>query len=83
MVAPGETLSTIARTHDTDVATLLRLNELRDPNVVHAGQQLRLPAAAGSRARQDNTEVPSSCLHPPPWNPASPHASTSSAQATR
>lgn len=57
VVAPGETLSIIARTHATDVSTLLRLNELRDPNVVRVGQRLRLPTPAGSRTRQDNSDT--------------------------
>ncbi len=41
-VAPGDTLSGIARRFDTTVATLARLNGLTSASTIYAGQQLRL-----------------------------------------
>lgn len=45
-VAPGETLSVIARRHGTSVRTLMALNGLSNEHHVRAGAQLRLPGAA-------------------------------------
>jgi len=53
-VQPGDTLASIASTHDTTVDELLRLNDLPEPNLLHAGQAIFLPpspaAAAGTAA---------------------------------
>jgi spore coat assembly protein SafA len=56
-VHSGETLSAIARRYGTDVATLARLNDIRNPNLIFAGQQLRLPegAAQGYRVEHGDT----------------------------
>ena len=40
---PGDTLSGVARQHDTTVSALLALNELQDASRVRAGQTLRVP----------------------------------------
>lgn len=45
-VHAGETLSGIARRYGTDVATLARLNDIRNPNLIFAGQRLTLPEGA-------------------------------------
>ena len=51
LVAPGETLTQIAKRYDTDVATLMRLNALGNASVIRAGQRLAIPAnVAGSGA---------------------------------
>lgn len=51
LVAPGETLTQIAKRYNTDVATLLRLNALSDASLIRAGQRLTIPATiAGSGA---------------------------------
>ena len=42
-VKKGDTLSQIARAHKTTVADLVRLNSIKDPNMIRAGQTLRLP----------------------------------------
>ena len=42
-VQPGDTLSAIAARFDTDVTTLLTLNNLSDPDYIFVGQTLRLP----------------------------------------
>jgi N-acetylmuramoyl-L-alanine amidase len=47
-VKRGDTLTAIARQHDTDVATLVALNQLPDPNRIYAGQQLRVGTDAAS-----------------------------------
>lgn len=46
-VRPGDTLGRIARQHGTDVATLARLNGIRNPNLIHPGQVLRVPGSSG------------------------------------
>jgi uncharacterized protein (TIGR02594 family) len=62
VVRPGETLSQLARSANTDVATLARLNGIADPNMIHVGERVILPrgsvsssqggsAAAGSTAQ--------------------------------
>ena len=42
VVRPGETLSGIAARHGTSVSALVRLNDLDDPNLIVAGQRLRV-----------------------------------------
>lgn len=46
LVRRGETLSSIASRHRTSVSKLVRLNHLRDANVIVAGTRLRVPGAA-------------------------------------
>jgi len=46
VVKPGDTLAAIAARHGTDVSTLLRLNQLRDANLIRVGQPLNLPLNA-------------------------------------
>lgn len=41
-VAPGETLFSLARRYGTTVEELMRLNGLKDPNRIYAGQVLRV-----------------------------------------
>lgn len=51
LVAPGETLTQIAKRYNTDIATLLRLNALSNASLIRAGQRLAVPAnIAGSGA---------------------------------
>jgi LysM repeat protein len=45
-VRRGETLSAIADRYGTDVATLARLNGIRNPDLIFPGQQLTLPQGA-------------------------------------
>ena len=44
-IARGDTLSEIASTYDTNVSTLVALNNLSSSHRIRAGQRLRLPAA--------------------------------------
>lgn len=51
LVAPGETLTQIAKRYDTDITTLMRLNALSDASLIRAGQRLAIPTnVAGSGA---------------------------------
>ena len=43
IVKPGDTLSKIALAHNTTVAELARLNHIRNPNLIYAGQRLIIP----------------------------------------
>ena len=46
-VKKGDTLSLIARRHDTTTATILRLNpQIRNPNRIYVGQRILVPAPA-------------------------------------
>lgn len=47
IIKRGDTLGSIARNHNTTVATLLRLNpQIRNPNRIYVGQRIRVPAPA-------------------------------------
>ena len=43
IVQPGESLWDIARRFDTEVNALARMNDIRDPSRLSAGQELRVP----------------------------------------
>ena len=45
-VKTGDTLSRIAAAHGTTVAELVRLNGIKNPNLIHTGQILKLSGAA-------------------------------------
>ncbi|KQT31175.1 hypothetical protein ASG29_14410 [Sphingomonas sp. Leaf412] len=49
VVRSGETLSGIAQRYGTDVGTLARLNDIRNPDLVHIDQRLALPQGAAQR----------------------------------
>ena len=44
-IQSGDTLSRLANSHNTTVDELVSLNNIKDPNVIRAGQRLRLPGA--------------------------------------
>ena len=44
-VRPGETLSTIAKKYHTTVKQLMKLNGIKNPHTLRAGQTLRIPAS--------------------------------------
>ncbi len=46
-VKRGQTLSAIAARHGTTVARLARMNDLSNPNLIVAGQRLRVPGGGG------------------------------------
>jgi LysM repeat protein len=51
-VEKDDTLSSIAKDHDTTVAALVKLNSLKDPNRLSIGQKLKLPGKTATPAAQ-------------------------------
>ncbi len=51
VVAPGETLGGIARRYGVDVAVLMQVNGLPDPDRIFEGQMLRVPASRPTTAQ--------------------------------
>lgn len=49
-VKRGETLSAVAQRYGTSVSVLARVNRLDDPNLIIAGQRLRIPARRSAAA---------------------------------
>lgn len=47
-VQRGDTLSALAHRFGTDVATLQRLNGIRNPNLIYAGQVLTVPGGGAA-----------------------------------
>ncbi|MVW72588.1 peptidoglycan DD-metalloendopeptidase family protein [Bordetella sp. 15P40C-2] len=54
-VQPGDTLSKIARQHNTSVSALMRLNKLSDPNRIEKGQVLRVSASGATASSGSGT----------------------------
>jgi LysM repeat protein len=48
IVQRGDTLYSIARRYATTVAVLVRLNSIRNPSRIYAGQRLKIPATGGA-----------------------------------
>ncbi len=48
-VRSGETLSGIGRKYGVSYQAIVRLNRIRDPDRIHAGQRLRIPTRSGRR----------------------------------
>jgi len=46
VVKRGDTLSRIARKFGVSVRTLMKVNHIRNPNLIYAGQRLRIPVSA-------------------------------------
>ena len=68
-IAPGDTLSHIAREYGTSVSTLVALNNLGSSHRIRAGQQLRLPAA-GPLPVVASADAAPAAVAPPPAVPA-------------
>lgn len=56
-VGKGDTLASIARTHGTTIDALARLNGLKSPYRLAAGQALKLPAAAADEAASSEAKA--------------------------
>lgn len=54
-VKSGETLSSIAAAHGTSVAALTSANDLSDPNLIVAGERLRVPGGGGGATGTSHT----------------------------
>lgn len=52
-VQKGDTVYRIARNHGTDVHTITRLNDLKDPSLIRVGQELRVPLKKPSGVQRD------------------------------
>ena len=50
-IRPGDTLWQLARTHQTDVTTLARLNQISNPHRLQIGDVLRIPAQPSRSAQ--------------------------------
>ena len=48
VVQPGDTLSEIAERYGTTYQTLVSLNQISDPNLIHPGQTIRIPENSSS-----------------------------------
>jgi len=51
-IKSGDTLSQIARNYGTTVATLKKLNDIKDVNKIYAGRSLKLPAGAKASTKK-------------------------------
>ncbi|MDO4548475.1 MAG: LysM peptidoglycan-binding domain-containing protein [Clostridia bacterium] len=49
-IARGETLTSIARRYGTTVQELVRLNRITNPDLIYAGETIRVPASSGTRS---------------------------------
>ncbi|HUJ04326.1 MAG TPA: M23 family metallopeptidase [Rhizomicrobium sp.] len=56
-VHSGDTLSGIAERNNVPESTLIALNGISNPNVIHAGQVLRVPGVAGDRPASGDAPV--------------------------
>ncbi len=75
-VRKGDTLSGIAARNNTSVATLVKLNNIKNANVISVGQVIKLPGAA--------TTTPTTPTKPTtPTTPSTPSTPTGSLHANR
>ncbi len=64
VVAPGDSLSVIARRYGMSMDDLMRLNRIANPNTIYVGQQLRLSArVAATAAPVRNDPVPAGSIY--------------------
>jgi len=72
VVQPGETLYTIAWQHGLDYKTLARWNNLRNPDLIYAGQRLKLTGPAGGARPAATASGPAAAASRPAPRPAPP-----------
>jgi murein DD-endopeptidase MepM/ murein hydrolase activator NlpD len=85
VVAPGDTLTRIARQHGTTVAALAELNALDDPSLIKVGQHLKLPPVPGAPAATASTvpgEPTAAVTQFPPAESVAPALATGSSKLT-
>jgi len=58
IVQAGDTLVSIARRYHTSWQTLVQINSLLAPNVVHAGQIIQVPAAVSIAGEETSAQLP-------------------------
>ena len=56
-VAQGDTVYRIARQHGSDVSTIAKLNELKDPSLIRVGQKLKIPRQGEAVQEQKKDEA--------------------------
>lgn len=56
-VRPGDSLTRLAKRHGTTQETLIKLNKIKNPSLIRAGQKLVLPSKAASPAPRGSTPV--------------------------
>ncbi|MBX3015794.1 MAG: LysM peptidoglycan-binding domain-containing protein [Caldilineaceae bacterium] len=66
VIQSGDTLSSIARRFDTTVSTLLRLNNLANPDYIYPGQTLILREATAEATPTPGSTVPDATASPTP-----------------
>jgi lipoprotein NlpD len=81
VVRKGDTLFKIAWQHGVDQRDLARWNGIRDPDVIHVGQRIRLTAAGAAAARGADAPAQTSAKSSPQSKSASPPRSTKSGGA--
>ncbi len=62
-IQTGDSLSTIAEKFGVDLAQLVALNKIKDPNKIQAGQKLRLPPTT-VLLNGSTTVAPATTAHP-------------------
>jgi len=53
-VKRGDTLSSIARRHNTSVKALVKANGIRNPNRIYVGQRLEIPGKSGGSSKSSS-----------------------------
>lgn len=59
-VVPGDTISHIAIKVGVDVQTLVAFNQISNPNIIHPGDQLKIPSVFSDRSDSSNPVAPTS-----------------------
>ncbi|MGO3741919.1 peptidoglycan DD-metalloendopeptidase family protein [Kerstersia sp.] len=86
-VQPGDTLNQIARSNKQSVSSLVRWNNLSNPNQIHVGQVLRVTAPAGgstpSSSKTASSGRNSTATAPATSNTSRPSGSSASTAPTK
>jgi LysM repeat protein len=64
-IKSGDSVERIARRHNTTAATLIRLNNIKDPAKIQPGQTLKLPAPAVATTSKPTTPAPTTAAKAP------------------
>ncbi|OXR49450.1 MULTISPECIES: peptidoglycan DD-metalloendopeptidase family protein [unclassified Pusillimonas] len=79
VVRPGDTLYKIAQTHNVDVNTLIRLNNISDPSQLRVGQTLRLSGNADMASAPAPAPAPTTPAKAPDTSSATPSRASDAA----
>jgi lipoprotein YgeR len=64
-IVSGDTLSSIARKHGQSVSSLMKLNNITNPNRIQVGQILRVQSSGASTAAAGDSTIPATTPLPP------------------